>query len=64
MKSTPDQIIMTMDEFLAGAQSSTLFQDVAHTAEANRPLIDESRARRDRDWSLLNWQVVGGEILL
>ena len=62
--NNPDQVIMTVSEFLAQAESSDLFQQVAEDAAAERKktIFNESSARRDEEWSLLANQVVGGEI--
>jgi hypothetical protein len=60
MKSDPDKIIMTVAEFLSGAQTSDLV--AKESAEDERDAkIRDSRARRDEEWSLLANQVVGGE---
>jgi hypothetical protein len=62
--NNPDQVIMTFAEFLSGAQTTDLFQQVAEeiAKEQNETIIIDSRARRDEEWSLLANQVVGGEI--
>lgn len=61
--SNPDQIIMTYDEFLAGAQSTNLFETVAKeiARKETETIISDSNARRDEEWSFLANQVVGGE---
>ena len=61
--ANPDEIIMTFDEFLATAETSDLFQQVAQEIahEQDQQVMIET-ARRDEEWSFLANQVVGGEI--
>ena len=60
MKNESDKIIMTVSEFLSGAQTSELVSDQAADEEQDAKMKD-ARARRDEEWSLLANQVVGGE---
>ena len=60
MKYESDKIIMTVAEFLSGAQTSDLVSDQAADDEQEAKIKD-ARARRDEEWSLLANQVVGGE---
>jgi hypothetical protein len=64
--NNPDQIIMTLNEFLAKAEPSDLFQQVADEIkqEEKETVLLDSVARRDEEWSLLANQVVGGETSL
>lgn len=61
--SEPDEIIMTYDEFLSGAQTSDLFQQVADeiARKQRETVVSDASARRDAEWSILANQVVGGE---
>jgi len=61
--NTPDQIIMTFDEFLSEAQKNDLFQQVAKeiAQEQKETNIVDSSARRDEEWGILANQVVGRE---
>ena len=60
MSNESDKIIMTVAEFLSGAQTSELIPDEAAEKEQDAELKD-ARARRDEEWSILANQVVGGE---
>jgi hypothetical protein len=61
--SNPDQFIMTFSEFLADAQTSDLFQQVADeiAQEQKETIVVDSGARRDEEWGVLANQVVGRE---
>jgi hypothetical protein len=62
--NNPDEVIMTFAEFLSGAQTTDLFEQVAEeiAKEQNKTIVIDSRARRDEEWSLLANQIVGGEV--
>lgn len=52
-----------MSELLAGAQRTTIAEDVARERRAERgaEIIDASALRRGEDWSYLSSKVVGAE---
>ena len=57
--STPDKVIMTYAEFLAEAQSTDLFQQVAEeiALEQKDALVVDSAARTDEEWAVLTNQI-------
>jgi hypothetical protein len=61
--TNPDKAIMTFGEFLEGAQTSDLFQQVADeiAQEQKEIIVVDSSARRDEEWGVLANQVVGRE---
>lgn len=60
MKNNPDKVIMTVAEFLCGAQTSAWVEE-KELEEEQEAKMKDARARRDEEWSLLANQVVGGE---
>jgi len=61
----PEEVILTFDEFLAGAVPSDSFKQVAEeiAEEQKKAILVDSNARRDEEWSILANQVVGRENL-
>lgn len=64
--SDPDKLIMTFSEFLAGAETSDSFEQVADeiAKEQEEAILIDPTARRDDEWGVLGNQVVGKENLL
>lgn len=57
-------MLKIVEEFEETAEPATAFNETTERLEreAIETLIDKNRLRRDRDWSILNSQVVGAEI--
>ncbi len=62
-KQSYDNLFMSPEEFFGGAVISDLFNQVSAeiVREESNTLIDEVRLERDKAWSSLSNQVVGGE---
>jgi hypothetical protein len=60
-----DQVIMTFDEFLSGAEVSDSFEQVADEIanEQKDTILVDPDSRRDDEWGVLANQVVGRENL-
>ncbi|PIR57628.1 MAG: hypothetical protein COU71_02990 [Parcubacteria group bacterium CG10_big_fil_rev_8_21_14_0_10_38_31] len=52
------EIVMTKEEFMNGAKPSSLFKEVNDEIATDIILIDESKHRRDLDFSILANQSV------
>src|SRR5258708_4828646 len=65
-QNNPDQVIMTLAEFLANAQETDLFQQVADEVEQEQKetIVVDSPARRDEEANLLANQVAGGDVTI
>jgi len=61
--NSPQQAIMTFDEFLTDAHTKDFFQQVAEeiAQEQKEAVVVDSSVRRDEEWALLANQVVGRE---
>jgi hypothetical protein len=61
----PDKVIMTFSEFLAGAETSDSFEQVADeiAEEQKQPILIDAGTRRDEEWGVLGNQIVGRENL-
>lgn len=55
-------IAMSKEEFIRGAEESSLFKEVNDEMIAGRLMIDESDAKINRDWSILADQPVTNPI--